>query len=222
MPQGSGSRLKTRAPSPWEHPGVSWGPIGVRRLPDPPASDPGRTANAATSSTPELLARIHGDEEARDTLVRRYLPDVRRWASGRLPLARDCAARASGVERPIPRRLAAAQGRRSPGEIAARDGGNGVRDQDARTGLVLQDRQDLRAGALVQIGRGLHAVGLDAVLIGNAAAALQGARDDRGLRLPVSQDTSQPPEAEGPGRAAARDDPATVLPRIGPVPPRPR
>jgi RNA polymerase sigma factor (sigma-70 family) len=43
-------------------------------------------ADAPTESTVELLERVKaGDSAALDTLLRRHLPRLRRWASGRLP-----------------------------------------------------------------------------------------------------------------------------------------
>jgi len=59
--------------------------------PDPQAGP--RPADAAPDSSLVLLERArHGDREAIDILAGRYLPRLRRWASGRLPLwARDLA-----------------------------------------------------------------------------------------------------------------------------------
>jgi len=51
------------------------------------------TGPSGAESTAALLARVReGDDEARDRLVRRFLPALRRWARGRLPgYARDAA-----------------------------------------------------------------------------------------------------------------------------------
>src|SRR5262249_18850525 len=59
-----------------------------------PAHVPAHMADSADpESTFELLERIRtGDDEALDSLLRRYLPPLRKWASGRLPRwARDLA-----------------------------------------------------------------------------------------------------------------------------------
>ena len=57
--------------------------------PPEPSADPGRSIPA--DSTFELLARVRsGDDRALEPLFARYLPRLRRWASGRLPRwARD-------------------------------------------------------------------------------------------------------------------------------------
>lgn len=59
--------------------------LGYNRPGDPMASD------ASAGSTFDLLARARsGDDRALDVLFARYLPRLRRWASGRLPSwARD-------------------------------------------------------------------------------------------------------------------------------------
>jgi len=62
-------------------------PTGPRQSAEPAATSP------PADSTFELLARFRaGDEQAAERLFARYLPRLRRWASGRLPLsARDAA-----------------------------------------------------------------------------------------------------------------------------------
>jgi RNA polymerase sigma-70 factor, ECF subfamily len=61
-------------------------------FPDPfPEPDPSSAARAPAEGTVELLQRIRtGDSVALDRLCERYLPRLRRWATGRLPRrARD-------------------------------------------------------------------------------------------------------------------------------------
>ena len=48
-----------------------------------------RRAGMKTNSSRHLLQQAqHGDKDAVDALLRRYVPSLRRWASGRLPRAR--------------------------------------------------------------------------------------------------------------------------------------
>ena len=57
---------------------LSSGPLSVSPLPD---------SDADACSSVELLTRAqNGDEEARNELCARYLPRLRRWAHGRLPI----------------------------------------------------------------------------------------------------------------------------------------
>lgn len=52
----------------------------------PPASGASQAAGGALESTRALLDRIRdGDEQARDRLIRRFLPGLHRWSHGRLP-----------------------------------------------------------------------------------------------------------------------------------------
>jgi len=59
----------------------------------PAPSNEGDRSGASADSTFELLTRArHGDDRALEPLFARYLPRLRRWASGRLPRwARDAA-----------------------------------------------------------------------------------------------------------------------------------
>jgi RNA polymerase sigma-70 factor (ECF subfamily) len=57
-----------------------------------PSEDAARTLNAVESSLVLLERARAGDPEALDVLIARYIPRLRRWASGRLPRwARDLA-----------------------------------------------------------------------------------------------------------------------------------
>src|SRR5438034_2046919 len=49
------------------------------------SSDSGRAASLAPSSWPILLDAQRGDVRALAALIERYLPQLRRWAHGRLP-----------------------------------------------------------------------------------------------------------------------------------------
>lgn len=54
--------------------------------PDPVKSDPPTADRMATATTIDLVRRIQsGDHEAISALCARYLPRLRRWATGRLP-----------------------------------------------------------------------------------------------------------------------------------------
>lgn len=64
----------------------------MNKIPDPPRTGARRLARSdGTEATVNLLERARrGDKTAIDTLFARYLPRLRRWASGRLPRwARD-------------------------------------------------------------------------------------------------------------------------------------
>jgi RNA polymerase sigma factor (sigma-70 family) len=59
----------------------------MRAMTDPPTDDAAQASDASLLATRELLRLAkQGDARARDQLLARYLPRLRRWASGRLPV----------------------------------------------------------------------------------------------------------------------------------------